>query len=331
MSDRFPAIEPYDRGMLEVGSGQRVYWECCGNPNGKPALYLHGGPGSGCTPGSRRFFDPQTYRIVLFDQRGCGRSAPLASEPDADLRTNTTSHLIDDIDQLRKLLRIESWIVLGVSWGTTLALAYSQSHAARVDGLVLALVTTTSRREVQWLTEGVGRIFPREWERFAAAVPPVLQDRSLVDAYASMLFDPDPAISDRAASEWCAWEDAHVSLMPNHKANPRFEDPKFRLGFARLVTHYWKHAAFLEDEQLLRNAPVLNGIPGELIHGRYDASSPLETACRLSKMWASSRLHVLDDAGHGGGESFTSAIVEALDRLALEPADAHTGLSSKSS
>lgn len=315
MSHKFPAIDPYDCGTLEVGDGHQVYWECCGNPEGKPALYLHGGPGSGCTPGSRRFFDPQTYRIILFDQRGCGRSVPLASVPDADLRTNTTAHLMGDIERLRQLLRIESWTVLGMSWGTTLALAYAQTHVARVDALVLALVTTTSRREVQWLTEGVARIFPQEWERFAAVVPPVLQDRPLVDAYAAMLFDRDPAVRDRAASAWCAWENAHVSLTPNHKSNPRFEDPEFRLRFARLVTHYWKNAAFFEDEQLLRSASILNGIPGELIHGRWDVSSPLDTPWRLSKIWTTSRLHVLDDVGHGGG-SFIGAIIDALRRLA---------------
>lgn len=309
----WPAIEPYDNGLLDTGDGHRVYWECCGNPNGKPALYLHGGPGSGCTPGSRRYFDPQIYRIVLFDQRGCGRSTPLACNPDADLRTNTTAHLIHDIEQLRELLGIERWTVLGISWGTTLALAYAQMHPRRVAAMVLALVTTTSRREVQWVTEGVGRIFPREWERFASAVPSTLKDRPLVDAYAAMLFDPEPAVRERAASEWCAWENAHVSLTPNHRPNPRFEDPEFRLCFARLVTHYWMNAAFLEDEQLVKHVGILNGIPGELIHGRYDVSSPLDTAWRLSKNWVTSKLRVLDDAGHGGGESLVDAIAGALD------------------
>ncbi|MBC5815709.1 MAG: prolyl aminopeptidase [Candidatus Eremiobacteraeota bacterium] len=313
LSDPYPQIEPYDSGTLETADGHRIYWECCGNPNGKPALYLHGGPGSGCGPGSRRFFDPHVYRIVLFDQRGCGRSTPLADERDADLRTNTTAHLIGDIEQLRQILDVETWTVLGMSWGTTLALAYAQMHPRRVNALVLALVTTTSRREVQWITEGVGRIFPQEWDRFAAAVPPALQDRPLVDAYAEMLFDSDSAIRDHAAREWCAWEDAHVSLAPQHKTNPRFEDPEFRLRFARLVTHYWRNAAFLQDEQLIRNAPILNGIPGELIHGRYDVSSPLDTAWRLSKSWVTSSLRVLKDSGHGGGESLFSAVVAATD------------------
>jgi len=310
------AIEPYASGMLAVGDGHRVYWECCGNPNGKPALYLHGGPGSGCTPGQRQFFDPAAYRAVLFDQRGCGRSRPLASAPDADLRANTTAHLIADIEALRRHLDVERWTVLGLSWGTTLGLAYAQAHPERVRALVLALVTTTSRREVEWLTGDVGRLFPREWDRFAAAVPHTLRHLPLVDAYATLLFDADPAVRERAAREWCAWEEAHVSLTPGHRPNPRYADPAFRLGFARLVTHYWRHAAFLDDDQLMRDAPTLNGIPGVLIHGRYDVSSPLETAWRLSRRWATSRLHVLDDAGHGGGESFRAAVVGALNAFA---------------
>ena len=315
MQDIFPAIDPYDSGMLDVGDGHLVYWECCGNPEGTPVIYLHGGPGSGCSPGQRRFFDPDAYRVVLFDQRGSGRSRPLASEPDADLRANTTAYLIADIEALRRQQEVESWTVLGMSWGTTLGLAYTQTHPRRVDALVLALVTTTSRREVEWLTRDVGRIFPQQWDRFTA-VPPALRHLPLVDAYAVLLFDPDPAVRADAAREWCAWEEVHVSLAPGHQPNPRFEDPEFRLRFARLVTHYWRHAAFLEEDQLIRDAPMLDGIPGVLIHGRYDVSSPLETAWHLSQRWATSRLHVLDDAGHGGGDSFIATVVGALNELA---------------
>ncbi len=316
MRGQFPAIDPYDSGMLDVGDGHQVYWECCGNPDGKPALYLHGGPGSGCRPGQRRFFDPDAYRVVLFDQRGSGRSWPLASEPEADLSANTTAHLIADIEALRRRHGVESWTVLGLSWGTTLGLAYAQAHPRRVDALALASVTTTSRREVAWITRDVGRIFPREWDRFAAAVPDALRRLPLVDAYATLLFDADPTVRERAAREWCAWEDAHVSLAPGHRPSPRYEDPAFRLRFARLVTHYWRHAAFLEDNQLLRDAPTLDGIPGVLIHGRYDVSGPLETAWRLSQRWTTSRLHVIDDAGHGGSDTFTAAIVDALAQFA---------------
>ena len=314
MPDYFPEIEPYDSDMLDVGDGHSVYWECCGNPEGRPALYLHGGPGSGCSPGQRRFFDPETYCIVLFDQRGSGRSRPLASEPDADLSSNTTAHLIADIEALRHHHAIERWTVLGLSWGTTLGLAYAQAHPQRISALVLALVTTTSRREVEWITRDVGRIFPREWDRFASAVPNTLQHLPLVDAYAMLLFDEDSAVRERAAREWCAWEDTHVSLAPGYRPNPRYEDPEFRLRFSRLVTHYWRHAAFVDENQLLRDAPILDGIPGVLIHGRYDVSSPLETAWRLSERWNSSRLRVLDDAGHGG-TGVAGAVIEALDQF----------------
>ena len=316
MWQQFPAIEPYDSGLLDVGDGQHMYWECCGNPEGKPALFLHGGPGSGCTPGQRRFFDPDAYRAILFDQRESGRSRPLASAPDADLSANTTQHLLADIEALRRHLGVERWTVLGLSWGTTLGLAYAQAHPQRVDALVLGLVTTTSRREVAWITRDMGRVFPREWDRFTAAVPDSLRHLPLVDAYAALLFDADPAVRERAAREWCAWEDAHVSLAPDHRPNARFEDPEFRLRFARLVTHYWRHAAFLEDDQLLRDAPTLNGIPGVLIHGRYDVSSPLETAWRLSRGWSTSRLHVIDDAGHGGNDTFIAVIMDALVQFA---------------
>ncbi len=316
MQDRFPEIEPYAAGMLDVGDGHHVYWECCGNPNGKPALFLHGGPGSGCTPGQRRFFDPEVYRVVLFDQRGSGRSRPLPDQPDADLSANTTAHLISDIEALRRLHGVESWTILGLSWGTTLGQAYAQTHPRRVNALILALVTTTSRREVEWLTRDVGRIFPKEWNRFATAVPDSLRRLPLVDAYAMLLFDPDPAVREQAAREWCVWEDAHVSLGPGHRPNARYEDPEFRLRFARLVTHYWRNAAFLEENQLIRDAPRLNGIPGVLIHGRYDVSSPLETAWQLSRRWTTSRLEVLDDMGHGGGDSFTAAVVGALAQFA---------------
>src|SRR5579884_2495442 len=316
MTEQFPPIEPYDSGMLDVGDGHQIYWETCGNPDGIPAVYLHGGPGSGCSPGQRRFFDPAVYRAVLFDQRGSGRSRPLASEPSADLSANTTQHLIADMERLRRQLGIERWTVVGMSWGTTLGLAYAQAHPDRVRALVLALVTTTSRREVDWITRDVGRIFPEQWARFAKAIPERLRYLPICDAYAKLLFDPDPAVCDFAAREWCTWEDAHVSLAPDHRPSPRYEDPEFRLRFARLVTHYWGHAAFLKDEQLIRDATILNGIPGVLIHGRYDVSSPVETAWRLSQRWETSELHVMDDAGHGGGAMFMEWVIGSLARFA---------------
>jgi proline iminopeptidase len=315
MAGRFPPIEPYDSGHLDVGDGHSVYWECCGNPNGKPALFFHGGPGSGASPGQRRFFDPNAYRTVLFDQRGSGRSRPLAGGPDANLGHNTTAHLIADIEVLRQLQGVDHWTILGLSWGTTLGLAYAQLYPQRVSALVLGLVTTTSRREVDWVTRGIGCVFPQEWDCFAAAVPQALRHLPLVDAYATLLSDPDPEVRDHAARAWCAWEDAHISLTPGHQPSPS-DDPEFRLRFARLVTHYWRHFAFLEEDQLLRDAATLNDIPGVLIHGRYDVSSPLETAWRLSQRWSASRLHVLDDAGHGGGDTLLPTIVGALNHFA---------------
>ncbi|HVB65247.1 MAG TPA: prolyl aminopeptidase [Nitrolancea sp.] len=316
MDEQFPPIEPYDSGMLDVGDGHQVYWECCGNPQGKAALYLHGGPGSGCTPGQRRFFDPSIYRAVLFDQRGSGRSRPLASEPDADLSTNKTAHLIADIELLRAMLEVDKWTILGTSWGTTLGLAYAEAHPERVNALILGYVTSTSRGEVEWITQSMGRIFPQEWERFVAAVPERLQHLRPVDAYAQLLFDPDPAVREQAAREWCTWEDVHVSFTPGHQPSPRYEDPEFRLRFARLVTHYWSNDAFLGEDQLIRDAGILNGIPGVLICGRYDVSSPLVTAWSISKNWTTSKLHILDDAGHGGGETFYSVVNDALARFA---------------
>ncbi|HEY9181178.1 MAG TPA: prolyl aminopeptidase [Candidatus Baltobacteraceae bacterium] len=309
----YPAIEPYEHGLLDVGDENVIYWECCGNPQGTPAVYVHGGPGSGCTAGPRRLFDPDAYRIVLFDQRGCGRSRPLLNER-AQLGTNTTRHLIRDLELLRQHLAIERWVMTGASWGTTLALAYAQRHPERVTALVLACITTTSRREVDWITGDVGRIFPQEWQQFVSHIPAALRRERIIDAYAMLLFDDDMDVCAAAAERWCAWEDAHVSLAPGHTPNQRFLDGDFRLRFARLVTHYWRHAAFLDDDELLRNAVSLKAIPGVLIHGRYDVSSPLETAWALHRRWKQSVLQVVDDAGHGSG-SLPQRIVAALNRF----------------
>ena len=278
-------------------------------------MYLHGGPGSGCVPQSRRYFDPAIYKIILTDQRGCGRSRPHVEEI-SDLKVNTTDHLIQDLERLREHLMIDRWTVLGASWGTTLGLAYAQAFPHRVASMVLACVTTTSHREVQWITHDMGCIFPEQWERFASAGS-YDPDRGidLADTYAELVFSADAAVRELAAREWCAWEDTHVSLAPGYVPSRRFEDPTFRLLFTRLVTHYWRHAAFLSEDQLIRNVSLLNGIPGVLLNGRYDISTPLETAWRLHQAWQGSVLHVID-AGHGGG-AMPESVAEAMSRVAL--------------
>ena len=225
---------------------------CRADPDGRAAVALHGGPGSGCAPWWRELFDPAAYRIVLFDQRGAGGSVPDAADPATDLSVNTTHHLIADLERLRAHLGIERWLVLGGSWGSTLALAYAQRHPERVTELVLFSVATTTRREVAWLTRGVGSRFPRAWARFAAGVP---DEPDLATAYARALADPERR--EQAARDWCAWEDAHVG-GPH---DPRYDDPRFRLRFARLVTHYWSHAAWLGETELLDGMPRLAGDP----------------------------------------------------------------------
>jgi proline iminopeptidase len=311
----FRLTEPFDSGWLDVGDSQRIYWECSGNPNGRPVVYLHGGPGSGCSPQRRRYFDPSVYKIILTDQRGCGRSTPLV-ETVEHLKVSTTQHLIDDLEVLRIHLGLDRWALLGGSWGSTLALAYAQTHPGRVAAIVLACVTTTSRREVQWITHDVGRVFPEQWERFSSVgFHERDADASLPDLYADLVFSEDASVRGRAAREWCTWEDTHVSLAPGFTPNRRFDDPHFRLLFTRLVTHYWRHAAFLPEDYLIRNASKLHDIPGILLHGRYDISSPVETAWRLHRAWRGSELHILDTTGHGGGET-PERIVEAMNRVA---------------
>jgi len=313
-----PAIDPYDSGMLAVGEGHRVYWECSAIPRADPRSISTEAPARAAPPAPAGNFDPDAYRIVLFDQRGSGRSRPLASEQDADLRGQhdraprrghrslAAAPRRGEMDRSGSLLGDHARPGLRPDSPRTSRRAGAGSREHDVP------------REWSGSPRDVGRIFPIEWERFVAAVPERLRHLPLVDAYATLLFDPDPSVRDHAAIEWCAWEDAHVSLTPGHRPNPRFEDPEFRLRFARLVTHYWRHAAFLEEEQLLRDAPLLNGIPGVLIHGRYDVSGPLETAWRLSRSWTSSRLQILDDAGHGGDESFPAALAGALSEFAAK-------------
>jgi proline iminopeptidase len=310
-----PPVEPYETGHLDVGDGHSLYWEVCGHPDGKPAVVLHGGPGSGCSPGMRRQFDPARYRVVLLDQRNAGRSTPWAGEPEVDLSANTTAHLVADLERLREHLGIERWLVWGGSWGVTLAFAYAQAHPERVTELALAAITTGDRRETDWITRDMGRVFPREWDRFRDGVPEPDRDGDLAAAYSRLLHDPDPAVRARAAHEWCVWEDTHMSLAPGAEPSLSVVDPAFQLAFARVVTHYWAHGCFLAPGQLLRGADRLAGIPGLMVHGRFDVSGPLDTAWRMHRAWPDSELVVIDDAGHFGG-SMGTALVDFLDRVA---------------
>lgn len=290
---------PYSEGRLDVGDGHQLYWETWGDPAGKPAAVLHGGPGSGCSPGYRQWFDPQRYRVVLFDQRNCGRSSPHAGAAVVDLRTNTTQNLVADVERLRAHLGIDRWLVAGISWGTTLALAYAEAHPHRVSEMVLNSVVTTSRAEVDWLTRAMGRVFPEEWAQFRDAVPPEDRDGDLAAAYSRLLHDADPDVRQRAAAAWCSWEDTHVATYPGHRPDPRYADPTFRLCFARIVTHYFRHAGFLDDGVLVRDAGRLRGIPAVLVHGRLDISGPPDIAWRLHHAWPGSDLVLLDGVGHG--------------------------------
>jgi proline iminopeptidase len=311
----FPPLEPYDHGLLDAGDGQRLYWEACGNPAGTPAVVLHGGPGSGCTPRTRRYFDPAAYRIILFDQRGAGRSVPRVVE-ETDLSANTTPHLIGDIERLRDFLGVERWLVWGASWGVTLGLAYAERHPERVTAMVLASVTMTRPADVHWLYHETGRFFPAAWERFRAGVPEADRDRDLVAAYHRLLNEqPDPAVRRKAARDWCDWEDAVQSLEENWKPNPRYADPAFRITFARIVTHYFHHDAWLADGQLLREAHRLAGIPAVLIHGSYDFGGPVDTPWQLARAWPDAELRIVG-TGHSGGSEMTARILEATSRFA---------------
>jgi proline iminopeptidase len=317
MAELYPPIEPYAIGRLDVGDENLVYWEACGDPAGKPALVVHGGPGSGCTPRHREYFDPERYRVILFDQRGCGRSTPSASNPATDMRHNTTEHLLGDMERLREHLGVERWLLSGASWGSTLLLAYAERHPERVSEIVISGVTTTGRSGIDWLYRGVGRFFPEEWERFRAGVPPADRDGDLVAAYARLMENADPAVRARAAEDWCAWEDAVISLEPNGKPNAYSDrPPDALLAFVRIAAHYFSHGAWLEEGQLLRDAGRLAGIPGVLLHGRLDLGSPLDTAWALARAWPDAELVVVDDSGHTGSGTMSQRKRHALDAFA---------------
>lgn len=312
MVERFAAIEPYDEGMLDVGDGHRLHWEVSGNPAGKPAVALHGGPGSGLSPGRRRSFDPEVYRLVQFDQRGCGRSTPSAADWSIDLATNTTHHSIADIERLRQHLGIDRWLVWGGSWGVTLGLAYAQRHPGRVSEMVLVSVTMTRAADVHWLYHEAGRFFPDEWDQFRVAGG---HAPDLVVAYNHLLNGNHPTtVRIDAARHWCAYEDAVVSLEQGWTPNPRYDSPDFRAVFARLCAHYFANAAWLQDGELLRNAGRLANIPGVLLHGRLDLGGPPDVPWMLHHAWPGSELQLVN-TGHTGGDEMTERMLLALNRF----------------
>ncbi len=316
MTAIYPKIEPYDYGMLNVGGENLIYWEVCGNPDGKPAVVLHGGPGSGCTTDMRRYFDPNVYRIILFDQRNCGRSRPHASDPNTDLSSNTTVHLLVDMELLRQYLKTERWMLFGSSWGATLALAYAEQHYDRVTSIVLAGVTMTRRSEIDWLYRGMAPMFPEQWADFCAGVPEDARDGDLVQAYYRLLYDPDPTVRTKAAKDWHDWEAASLSVDPDAKPGSRWLQPEFQMARARIVTHYFLHNAWLEDGILLRNAHLLVGIPGILVHGRLDLGAPLVTAWELNRAWPGSELIIVYGAGHSTSDpGMAEAIITSTDRF----------------
>ncbi len=313
----YPEIEPYETGMLEVGDGQAIYWEVSGNPQGKPAVYLHGGPGGGSSPKQRRVFDPEKYRIVLFDQRGCGQSTPHASAADADLATNTTWHIVADMEKLREQLGIDRWLVCGGSWGSSLSLAYAETHPERVTELVLRGIFTLRPVELDWFYEGgAAAIYPDLWEDFIAPVP-VEQRGRLIEAYGRLLHDPDRAVRERAGIAWSTWESSTITLLQQPDTIARFTEPAFAVAFARIENHYFTNRGWFEPNQLIRDADRLKNIPGVIVQGRYDMCTPAFTAWELHQAWPEADFRLIPDAGHSFDEPGNlDAIIEATDRFA---------------
>jgi len=312
MRSLYPEIEPYDTGTLEVDGRHKLYYEQCGNPEGKPVVLLHGGPGGGCSAKMRRFHDPAKYRIVLFDQRGAGRSTP-----HADLEDNTTWHLVEDIEKLRRKLDIERWQVFGGSWGSTLALAYAEKHPARVTELVLRGIFMLRRWELEWFyQEGASRLFPEAWEHYLAAIPEV-ERADLISAFHRRLTSPDEPVRLSAARAWSVWEGATSFLHVDEDFVSGHEDAAFALAFARIENHYFVNGGFFEvEDQLLRDAPRIADIPGVIVHGRYDVVCPVQNAWDLHKAWPKADLVINPGSGHSAFEpEHVHALVEATDRF----------------
>jgi proline iminopeptidase len=310
----YPPIEPFARHQLDVGHGHRLYVEQCGNANGVPAVFLHGGPGAGCSASHRRFFDPARYHIVLFDQRGCGRSTPHAS-----LANNTTWDLVDDLERIRRHFGIERWLVFGGSWGSTLALAYAQAHPDAVLGLVLRGIFLCRPEEIAWFyQQGASWVFPDHWRDFLAPIP-AQERRDLVAAYHRRLTAADTATRLRAAKAWSVWEGRCATLLPDEQLRTSFGDDRLALSMARIECDYFINQAYLEPNQLLRDAGRLAGIPGVIVHGRYDMICPLRSAWELAEVWPDASLEVVPDAGHSAFEpGIARALVAATDHFARQ-------------
>ncbi len=309
LRDLYPEIEAYESGMLDVGDGHRLYYERCGKPGGKPAVFLHGGPGGGISPAHRRLFDPEIYDVTLFDQRGCGQSTPHAR-----LEANTTWHLVADIEQLRIMVGADKWLVFGGSWGSTLALTYAETHPERVSALILRGIYLLTKAELDWYYQfGVSQMFPDKWEKFTALIDE--SDRGdMLGAYHRLLTGDDPIAQLAAAKAWSIWEGETITLLPDPSVSGQFEDGHFALAFARIETHYFVHGGWLEEGQLLRDAARLQGIPGSIIHGRYDMPCPARFAHALHKAWPEAQFHLVEGAGHAFSEpGILDRLVRATD------------------
>ncbi|MFI0349533.1 prolyl aminopeptidase [Actinomadura sp. 9N407] len=315
----YPPIEPYESGLLDVGAGDQIYWEVSGNPEGKPAVMLHGGPGGGCSPDHRRQFDPEAYRIVLFDQRNCGRSLPHAGDPEVSLEANTTWNLVADMERLREHLGIERWLVFGGSWGSALSLAYAQAHPDRTSELVLRGIFMLRPFEIYWFyQEGASLLFPDLWEDFLAPIPENERD-DLVTAYAERLDSADREVRIAAARAWSQWEGRTLSLLPDPERADRFGEPDYAVSFARIENHYFANEGFFEDEQLLRDVDLIRHIPAVIVQGRYDVCTPAATAWDLHRAWPEADFHIVGDAGHAYSEpGILHRLIEATDRFARQ-------------
>ena len=317
MREFYPELQPHTRGRLRVSALHEFYYEECGNPEGKPVVVLHGGPGGGISPFLRRLHDPKQYRIILFDQRGCGQSTP-----HAELRENTTWHLVADMEALRVHLGIATWQVLGGSWGSTLALAYAQKHTAKVTELIVRGIFTVRRSEIKWFyQEGASALFADVWETYLAPIP-AAERSDLVAAYYKRLTGDNPQEQLACAKAWSQWEASTLSLRPNPQLISEFGGDAFALAFARIECHYFVNKGFFDrDGQLLADAPKLRTIPGVIIQGRYDVVTPMETAWALHRAWPEAAFEIIPDAGHTATEpGITDALIRATDRFAMRAA-----------